>query len=163
MTVWLFQARHCVAEHTNTDVLSVWMLSPDKEHVNRLLYKITSEWGGLRHPQACSGLYCISHTAASCYDSIPFFPPNSFICSSLLQQPFIASRLSLWLEETVMENRIRSQEDIRLHSFFSPPSLSHRNPSWLWPDPRQPPMWQDWGGLIGTLGELLKDIVIVIW
>lgn len=150
-------------ENTNTDVLCVWMLSPGKEHVNRPLYKITLEWGGWNTLRLVPG-FITFHTQPH-HATTPSLssPQNSFICSSLLQQPFITSHHSLWLEETVMENQIRSQEDIRLHSFFSPPSLSHWNPSWLWPDPRKPPMWQDWRGLIGTLGELLKDIVIVIW
>lgn len=99
--------------HEHKRVMCACMLFPGEASQQDLL------WNNFRmgkYPEAHSRVHCISHTAASCYDSIPFFP-NPFISSSPLHHPFIISHRSLWLKETVMENRIRSQEDIWLHSF----------------------------------------------
>lgn len=115
-----------------------------------------------KHPEAHSQVHCISHTATSCYDSIPFFT-NPFISSSPLHHPFIVSHRSLWLKETVIENRIRSQEDIWLYSYSVFMSV-HRilteipHVSDTSPTSPPPPKWQDCRGLISTLGILLKGI-----
>lgn len=62
-------------ENANTDVLSVWMLLLGKKHVNRLLYKITLEWGGVETP---SGLFPASlhFTHSRNMQRLPFFPPK---------------------------------------------------------------------------------------
>lgn len=131
--------------------------------INRIWREITLKRGNTLG--LIPKVHCISHTAPSCYDSNPFSPIPLHL-SITPPPPFITSRSLLWLKERVMENRIRSQEDIWLHSlsvfesFHRIPSetlhVSNLTPATLHPLP-SPPMWQEYRGLIGTCGELLKD------
>ncbi len=127
-------------------------------------------WNNFRmgkHPEAHSRVHCISHTAASCYDSHPFLPKSLHLF--ITPPPPFHHFPSLTVIKGDSNGKSHQVTGGHLTSLvFSrqvcPPN-SRWNPSCLRPDPCQPPppvyqkSAEDWSAL---LEYCWKTSVIVI-
>lgn len=110
---WLhFLYLHC-NKYTNTHVVCLCAL-PSSSEATRFGLEELSTLGKLPEAHSRSLLH---FTRAHWAMTPKLSSPNPFICSSPFNLPYIPSRHSLRLKETVMENRIRPLEDTWLHSF----------------------------------------------